>query len=159
MFLFPAREGPTDKIYSNTAAANYRREPVYFPGPGAGVVNGASSCVGGSCGVVAVDWFADFFCNTLSILAAFARGRKYRLMIKLRAMNIPARICVARIRKSAVRRTPKTMPTDPPPNVPANPPPLLDCIKTTRIKRMLTRTSSAINNPKAIDSFPYAEFE
>jgi hypothetical protein len=49
------------------------------------------------------------------------------------------------MRKSAVLRTPKTMPTFPPPKVPARPPPLLDCISITTIRRRQMRISRDIN--------------
>jgi hypothetical protein len=80
---------------------------------------------------------------TLSGVGDLARGRKKMLMISAMRPNEIARTWVALVRKSAVRRTPKTIPTDPPPNVPARPPPLLACISTTRIRR-IARTSSTI---------------
>ena len=67
-------------------------------------------------------------------------------MIKASAMNVVANIVVARVRKSAVRRTPNTVPKFPPPKVPARPPPLLFCIKITIINKMLTMISIATRN-------------
>lgn len=64
--------------------------------------------------------------------------------MRLKPINILAKIVVALLRKSAVRRTPNIVPIDAPPNVPANPPPLLACIKTTMISRILMRISIAI---------------
>ncbi len=67
-------------------------------------------------------------------------------MIKARAMNVVASIVVARVRKSAVRRTPNTVPKFPPPKEPARPPPLLFCIRITIIRRILTMISIANRN-------------
>lgn len=64
-----------------------------------------------------------------------------RLMIRQRTIKTVARIVVDLERKSAVRRTPKTVPTLPPPKDPASPPPLLDCIKMTTMSRKETRSS------------------
>jgi hypothetical protein len=82
--------------------------------------------------MLSVDWLRD--------------GRR-KLITKLSRRNIPARILVNLLRKSAVRRTPKTVPICAPPKVPARPPPLLDCINTTIIRSKLTINSTAIRNP------------
>ena len=71
-----------------------------------------------------------------------ALGRKKMFAIKQMPMNTDARIVVVWLRKSAVRRTPKTVPIVLPPNEPASPPPLLDCIKTTAIRSTETTMSS-----------------
>lgn len=62
-------------------------------------------------------------------------------------MNIAARIVVERLRKSAVLRTPNTVPIEPPPNDPARPPPLLDCMRTTMMSKMLTSISTDTSIP------------
>ncbi len=62
-------------------------------------------------------------------------------------MKIPAKIVVALPRKSAVRRTPNTVPAWLPPNDPANPPPLLDCINTTIMSKILTIITIATKIP------------
>lgn len=72
------------------------------------------------------------------------------LMTKLSSINTVANIVVARPRKSAVRRTPKTVPIDAPPNDPANPPPLLDCIRTTIIRNTLIKISKVTKIPNMI---------
>ena len=77
-------------------------------------------------------------------------GRKKIFVTRQSPRNIVARIVVARLKKSAVLRTPKTVPIDPPPNDPASPPPLLDCMRTTTINSMLTRTSSVTIIPNII---------
>ena len=73
--------------------------------------------------------------------AADAVGRKKMFATRHNPMNKDARIVVVLPKKSAVRRTPKTVPTVPPPNEPASPPPLLDCISTTIISRIDTNIS------------------
>jgi hypothetical protein len=69
-------------------------------------------------------------------------GKKKIFAIRQRAMKIDARIVVVLLRKSAVRRTPKTVPTVLPPKEPASPPPLLDCIRTTIIRSIEMTISS-----------------
>jgi hypothetical protein len=61
-------------------------------------------------------------------------------------MKSVARTVVVFVRKSDVRRTPKTVPMFAPPKEPARPPPLLDCISTAIISNTLTRISTIIKN-------------
>lgn len=57
-------------------------------------------------------------------------------------MNNVANTVVVLVKKSEVRRTPKTVPRLLVPSVPASPPPLLACIKTTIISKTLIRIST-----------------
>jgi hypothetical protein len=114
-----------------------------------GIVAGSSA--GGNCGVTAL-FVAAPLESTLSTVPVDLDGRKKTLITRLMTMNAPARICVPRMRKSAVRRTPNTIPTFPPPKVPANPPPLLDCIRITTIKSRHTRTSRVISSENIVAS-------
>jgi hypothetical protein len=79
--------------------------------------------------------------------AAFFPGRKKIFAARARSINAHARIHVERLRKSAVRRTPKTVPIPPVPNEPARPPPLLDCIRTTIMSKTLRRISIVTIRP------------
>jgi len=59
--------------------------------------------------------------RTLSTFPELLEGRKNTLITRLRTMNAAASTCVPRMRKSAVLRTPKTIPTFPRTDVPASP--------------------------------------
>jgi len=67
-------------------------------------------------------------------------------MNNARTMKSVARIVVVLVKKSDVRRTPKTVPRLLVPSVPARPPPLLDCIRMAIINRMLITISIAMKN-------------
>ena len=105
----------------------------------------AGSCGGGTCLGATPRW------SMLSEDCIRLGSRK--LITKLRTRKMPARIVVILPKKSAVRRTPKTVPICAPPNVPANPPPLLDCIKTTTISKILTITSTDTRIPNMVTPF------
>jgi len=61
-----------------------------------------------------------------------------------------ASVHVDLLRKSAVRRTPNTVPIEAPPNDPARPPPLLDCINTATISKILINNSSVTRIPNML---------
>jgi len=82
----------------------------------------------------------------------------------LRPTNIDARIVVDLLKKSAVRRTPNTVPTPLPPKEPANPPPLLDCMRITTINITLINISSVIKklnimSPSSIKFYNFVKYK
>jgi hypothetical protein len=107
----------------------------------AGACSGAGSCTGCWAGGKAVGCGPDWI--TLSCDFS-ARGNTTRLMKSAITMKRVARMVVVLVKKSDVRRTPKTVPMLLVPSVPARPPPLLACIKITMIKNTLIRISIAI---------------
>ena len=64
--------------------------------------------------------------------------RKKIFVIRQSTMNTAARIEVDFVKKSDVRRTPNIVPTVLPPREPESPEPLLDCSKTTPIRKIET---------------------
>ena len=115
---------------------------------------GACCCDGGACccccdGIGESGACSAFRRMMLSSVASDGRKNTFSAMQTI--VKTTARIHVERERKSAALRTPNIVPTPPaPPNAPESPLPLLDCMRTTIVRRTLIRIRMIINTVNII---------